>query len=433
MTVEKKNRRYDLVVIGNGVAGNNAAFSARKVDPYMTILILGSEKYPEYAAGALPDYLSGHLKKEEVLIKSFADYEKKCIDLSLEEKVLSIDADKKHIITDKDREIQYGKLIIATGSFPVQLRKMEGTGLPGNFVLKSIQDVDDIMAHNPRSAVVVGSGAIGLEGALALKTRGVEQVTIVEMLDWIIMKSVDEYTASLLTKELNDFGIDVYVGENVLSVEGSNMITGVKTNKRDIPCDMVLWAIGVRPNVELAKVAGIEMGVTGGIAVDECMRTNLPDIYACGDCTESTDRFRKKQFLNLLWESAARQGTVAGCCCAGLEKDFNGSFLALITYIGEKPVVAFGYTEKDLEGTEYELLEEKTETTYRRILLQEGKVVGVQMINTMEGASALLAQLQKESPIDEELPEEGDAARYAAMQTAIAAYIKQMREASVVS
>lgn len=415
---------YDLIVIGNGVAGCNAAFTARKYAPDMSILIFGEEPYTEYAAGALPDYLSGHLTLSEVMIKTEEDYRKNRIDLHREEKVLSFHAEEKTVQTDKGI-YGYGKLVIATGSAPIRLLKMEGTSLPGNYVLKSIKDVEEMVKHAGKRAVVVGSGAIGLEGALALKERGVEEVTIVELLDWLTMKSLDQYTAGLLEEELSAKGIQVLTGENVLSVQGGDCVTGVTTSKRQIPCDMVLWAIGVRPLTDLAAAGGVTIGQARGIQVDEYMRTNLPDVYACGDCTESMDRIRQVPVLNMLWEAAARQGIVAGCHCAGINKEFDGSCAVLITYVGDKPIVAFGMTEKDLAGTEYRVLEEKNDSFYRRILMQEGMIKGVQMINTMEGASELLAQMQKGMPVNEELLLQGDTGRYPAIQTTLAAYIRQ--------
>lgn len=416
---------YDLIVVGNGVAGCSAAFTARKYSPGLSVLMFGEEPYTEYAAGALPDYLSGHLTFDEVLIRRAEDYEESEIELHREERVVSFDAAAKTVETSLGASYGYGKLVLATGSTPVRLLKMEGTSLPGNFVLKSIKDVEDMAGHVGKRAVVVGSGAIGLEGALALKERGVQQVTVVELLDWLTMKSIDRATAGLVERELGAMGIETLTGENVLSVQGKDRVTGVVTSRREIPCDMVLWAVGVRPVTGLAVSGGAALGTTGGILVDGFMRTSLPDVYACGDCTESVDCIRRVPVLNLLWESAARQGMTAGCHCAGIEKEFTGSSVVLLTYIGEKPLIAFGFTEKDLEGSEYQVLEEKNDRYYRRILVQGSVIKGVQMFNTMEGAGSLLAQVQKGTPIDETLPEQGDTGRYPAIQASFTAWWKQ--------
>lgn len=419
--------KVDLLIIGNGVAGNNAALTAKRTDPNMSVMILSREAHTEYAAPALPDYLSGELTKEKILVNTFESYAKNGIQVRLNDDVVEIKSEEKVVRTASGAEYMYSKLIVATGSYPIQLRRMKGTNLPGNFVLKTIDDVDAMTAYPGKQAVVVGSGAIGLEGALGLKERGYEKVTIVEALDWINLKSFDRETADEVVKALQENGVEVLSGEAVEAVEGDDCVRAVRTSKRVIPCDLVLWGIGVRPRVDLAQKTGIALGELGGIEVDEHMRTNIPDIYACGDCTESTDRLSGQKALNLFWEPGARGGMVAGSNCAGVEREFNGSIARFLTYIGETSVVAFGKTEKDLEGTDYQLLEDRSHNTYRRILLREDRIQGVQMVNTMDGVNELLDQVQKETDVDMALLEREDSGKYAAMQLSLAAYLKQLR------
>ena len=418
--------RVDLLIIGNGVAGNNAALTARRINPSLSVMILGKETHPEYAAPALPDYLSGELTREKILVNTFESYAKHGIQVRLNDEVVEIRPEEKTVVTASGAEYEYGKLIVATGSFPSQLRRMKGTSLPGNFVLKTIDDVDAMVAYPGKQAVVVGSGAIGLEGALGLKERGYEKVTIVEALDWINMKSFDRETADEVVKALEENGLEVFSGESVEGVEGTDRVRAVRTSKRVIPCDLVLWGIGVRPRVDLAQKTGIALGKLGGIEVDSHMRTNIPDIYACGDCTESTDRLSGEKALNLFWEPGARGGMVAGANCAGEDREFNGSIALFLTYIGETPVVAFGKTEKDLEGTRYQVLEDRSHHAYRRVLLHKDRILGAQLVNTMDGVNELLDQVQKETDVDMNLLEREDSGKYAAMQLSLASYIKQL-------
>lgn len=426
MTSSKWKYAYhaDIVIIGNGVAGNSAAIAARRHDKDVSVLIVGNEPYPAYAAGALPDYLAGYIDREMVFIKREVDYERQGIQILLGEEVLTIDAGKKMVHT-ANGSIGYGKLIIATGSEPIRPQKIPGIDLAGNQVLKSLAQVDAIAEHGARSVVVVGSGAIGIEGALALKARGVEQVTLVELMDWLLPRSIDSVTSKLVTKEIKRQGIQVLTGESVTAVMGEERVEAVKTTRRKILCDMVIWSVGVKPVVQVAKNAGVVLGETGGIYVDEYMRTNLQDVYACGDCAESTDRLSGRQVLNQLWEAAARQGEIAGGHCVGIDRAFQGSFAVLLTYLGEEPVLAFGYTEKDLADTEYDVWEYKSPQSYRRILSQNGCIVGVQMFGTLEGAGLLLAQLQKGVPIFQELPAQANGLRYPATQRALMMYLQQ--------
>lgn len=422
--------RVDLLVIGNGVAGNQAALTARRNAPEMSIMILGMEAHTEYAAPALPDYLSGSLPREKLFINTYETYAKNKIQIRLSEEAVDIKPAEKQVLCASGTVYEYDKLIIAAGSLPIRLNRMKGAGLPGNFVLKTIDDADALAACPGKRAVVVGSGAIGLEGAVALKARGWEKVSVVEALDWINMRSFDRETADEVVRALEKNGVETLSGESVLSVEGDTRVRAVRTSKRVIPCDLVLWGIGVRPRVELARQAGIALGELGGIAVDSHMRTSVPDIYACGDCTESADRMTGENALNLFWEPGARGGIAAGLNCAGVEKEFSGSIALFLTYIGETPVAAFGKTEKDLRGSRYQLLESRDRGAYRRILLQDGRIKGVQLVNTLECVNELLDQMQKEAKVDIGLLEQGDAGKYPALQLSLAAYIKQLRAAS---
>ncbi|NLB51332.1 MAG: FAD-dependent oxidoreductase, partial [Syntrophomonadaceae bacterium] len=199
------------------------------------------------------------------------------------------------------------------------------------------------------------------------------------------------------------------------------------TDKQSIKCDMVIWAVGVLPVVDLAKDMGVELGVTGGIKVDSHMKTNLDDVYACGDCVESTDIFTKKQVLNMLWESAARQGTVAGTNCVQESSIFEGSFAVLLSYVGEVPILAFGLTQKDLEGEHFEVLEYKGDETYQCIIVQDEKIMGVQMIGTLDGSAWMLAQLKKGSPLNISKLKNRRAAKMYPVPAALAAYLSHFQ------
>ena len=422
-----KQQSVDLAIIGNGVAGNNAAFSARRLDQNMSILIIGNENNPEYAVGSLPDYLEGHLKRERVFIRTEADYERNNIQLKMGECALKVDSGKKEIETDKGT-IGYKKLVLALGTEAI-IPPVPGSDLKGNFIMKRLSDVEKISTYRPESVVVIGSGAIGVETSLALKGKGVKNVTLIELMDWVIPKSVDEFTARQIEAALKEHGINVLTGESVKKVQGKGKVQEVVTDHRIINCDMALWAVGVRPVVDLAKDMGVEMGVTRGIKVDPWMKTNLDDVYACGDCVESTNIFTQKQVLNLLWEAAARQGTVAGANCVQETMKYPGSFAVLLTYVGSMPVLAFGLTQKDLAGQIYEVLEHKGEQSYQRIIMQDGKIMGVQMLGTLDGSGWMLAQLKKGSPLDISLLKKREVARLSAIPAALIAYLSHFDQA----
>ena len=396
-------KHVNLLIIGNGAAGGSAAFAARAEDPKMSILIVGKEPYPEYSAPALPDYLSGELPLEKVIVRRLEEYKEKKIDLHLGDGAAKVDPEKKAVVTESGKRFSYDKLIFATGGFPIQLRKMPGTGLPGNFVLKTIDDIDGMIAYPGRRAVVVGSGAIGLEGSMALKARGYEEVTMVEALPWLSMKSLDEPTSDALTEALENMGVTVLAGEGVEGVVGDDKVEGVITSKRTIPCDLIIWGIGVRPEVGLAQQSGAALGTTGGIKVDAWMRTSLPDVYACGDCIESTDRLTGSPALHLFWEPAQRGGELAGrhaaAQLAGRMPEgahaYSGSVAIFLTHKGGLSIVAFGKTEDGLAEGRGRVVEESRSGIYRRLLFEDGKLVGAQMLGTLEDVDLLLDTVEK--------------------------------------
>ena len=386
-------RETDILILGGGAAGSSAAFAARKADPALSILVLSREDEPVYSAPALPDLLSGELTREKVFVRTREEYEKAHIELLCREAV-TIDPKARAVTLAGGDQIAYRDLILATGSQPIQLRKMPGTGLPGNFVMKTMADVEAIASYGGRSAVVVGSGAIGIEGSTALKARGFERVTMVEALDWLSPRSLDKETSDRLKGALEGFGVEVLTGEAVQAVLGKERAESVVTSKRTIPCDLVLWGIGMRPDVDLAKEAGIAAGESGGIRVDEWMRTNIPHVYACGDCAESTDVLTGSPALHLFWEPAQRGGIAAGSNAAGKEKIFQPSAAVFLTNKGGLSILALGKTEEQLSSDPFVLQEEK-DGVFRRLLFEDGRLAGVQMLGTLRDADLFFAHIKK--------------------------------------
>ncbi len=386
---------FDILIIGCGAAGSSAAFAAKKTSPALSVCVLGSEDLPVYSAPALPDLLSGELSREGVFVRERSDYESAGIVLRLGETVRAIDPERREVHLESGEALRYGELILATGSQPIRLRRMQGTDLPGNFVMKSMADVDAMAAYGGSRAVVVGSGAIGLEGSMALKARGFEQVTLVEALDWLSPKSLDKETSDELAAVLESFGVEVLTGEAVQGVLGETRVTGVRTAKRDIPCDLVLWGIGMRPDVELAKAAGIPLGQLGAIRVDERMCTGLSHVYACGDCVESTDALTGKPAVHLFWEPAQRGGSVAGANAAGADEVYQGSLAVFLTNKGGLSILALGKTAREIAPEERVILQEKRDGVFRRLLLEDGYLAGVQTVGSLADADLLCAVLKR--------------------------------------
>ena len=375
------------VVIGNGIGGFSAASTLRSLDNQCDITVISTEPYPLYSACVLPDYISGEISRERVFVKSDKDYRDLGIQTLLGREVKEIDTKGKKVVVDNSKSLSFDKLILATGSEAIAFGEFK----KGIFKLKALKDADKILKHKGKKAVVIGAGAIGIEIGIALYVKGYK-VTIIEMLDQILPLGLDQKGADKVKGILEEHGIEVFNGEKGEKVLGGDRIKSLVTNKRELECDTLIWAVGMRPRVELAKKAGIEIGEKGGIGVNPRMETNIPDVYACGDCIESNDILTGEPYLNLFWHNANRQGWVAARNCLGLGTDYLGSQNLLNIDVFGNHVAGFGFTEvalykfkdgKALHGkpSDLSIIEKERNGSYYRLIILGDRCMGGQFIN----------------------------------------------------
>ena len=382
-----------VIVLGNGVAGNTAASTIRQLDKQADITIISEDTFPEYTACALPHYISGEHSRRRLFLRTKKDYAAEKIRTILGQKVTAIQPERKEITLD-GKSLSYDKLIIATGSRPV-VPPIPGVNLAGVFTLKTPGDADKIIEGIGKAAVLIGSGPIGVETAIALRKRGLE-VYLIEFLDRIMPKIFDEKPSLMLRGILEEKGIHVFTGERVNSILGSARVEGVVTDNRQIVCDEVVMGVGVRPNVELAKQAGITIGSLGGIAVDRQMKTNFEDIYACGDCVQTRDIATGKETLCLLWHNAKREGLIAGSNCAGIPKTYLGSETITSLDVYGTHAASFGRIEAEPNQEEKVTVSERvTGNGYYRLIISGGKVVGAHSLGNAQDMGAMLYALIK--------------------------------------
>jgi NADPH-dependent 2,4-dienoyl-CoA reductase/sulfur reductase-like enzyme/rhodanese-related sulfurtransferase len=317
-----------IVVIGGSAAGPKAAAKARRINPHAEIIMLQKDADLSMASCGYPYYIGGSFDDRNLLLSTAAGVTRnrqyylntKNIDARANTEVVAIDRNK-HIIffndmlTGENGEMAYDKLIIATGSIS-QMPPVPGTGLSGIATLQTMKDVDFLRKVRDekkiRKAVVVGGGLIGIETCEALQLAGIE-VTVIELLsqilpflDWEMAKLVENHVKSKGAGVVTDNGIAEFLGEN-------GKLTAVKLmDGTEIPCELAVVAIGVKPNVKLAREAGLKIGQTGGLEVDEYMQTSDPDIYAVGDCIEVVNRITGKKVLAPFGDLANLEGRVAG-------------------------------------------------------------------------------------------------------------------------
>ena len=317
-----------IIVVGGSASGPKAAAKARRIDNSAEITILQKEADLSMASCGYPYYVGGYFDDRNKLIATPAGTIRnpqfysngKDIIAKVNTEVIAIDRTKRtvsfrHTVTGETGEMAYDKLILATGAVP-RMPPIPGTDLQGITTLQSMKDADFLRKvrdeRKIRKAVVIGGGLIGIETCEALQLAGIE-ITVVELLpqllmflDWELAKLVENHVKSKGANVITENGIAAFLGEN-------GRLTAVKLqNGTELPCELAVVAIGVRPNVKLAQQIGLEIGETGGIRVNEYMQTTDPDIYAVGDCVETVHRITGKKVLAPLGDLANLQGRVAG-------------------------------------------------------------------------------------------------------------------------
>jgi NADPH-dependent 2,4-dienoyl-CoA reductase/sulfur reductase-like enzyme len=368
-----------IVVIGNGVAGNSAAKGALR-NPDTRVTLIDGNTTPYYSACVLPDYVSGDIPRERVVLEN-SGQESTRLERCRGKRVSAIDPLKKEVLFTEGSSTPFDRLILATGSVSL-IPPVQGANLPGNFTLKTLDDATRIRQRPLGSAVVIGSGLIGIEAAIALRKLG-QSVTLIEAMDRIGPRILDPIMAERAQQTLEAQGIDVGLEELVVEVHGVDKVEAVKTDKRILKADIVVWATGMKPQTILAGDAGITLGANFGILVDASMQTSVQGIYAAGDVAEYPDPLFSEDRLNLFWYFGVGQGRVAGMNAAGLRSEFPSTLQMGTARLFDTPLAFVGYTEAELRGRGLSP-ETKDAGNGKRFFHQvflDGRLVGIQMIH----------------------------------------------------
>jgi len=347
-----------LVIIGGDAAGMSAASQARRMRPDLRITAFEEGPYTSYGACGMPYYVEGLIEKPEDLVARTPEvFQKKYnIDAHVLHRVEQIDLKMKAVLVrnlqlDKTFWEEYDQLLIATGALPIwpKLPGIEAEGIHSlSIIPDSVKIRQDIETGSLKRAVVVGGGYIGLEMAEALLARGLE-VSLVELLPQV-MATLDGDMAEFVAEALQEMGVILYLDEGVESFEVTDgRVTGVKTAKRLLAADLVILGMGIRPNVKLAQKAGVPLGETGAIAVDDHMKAQIPGVWAAGDCVESLHLVSGKKVFIALGTVANKQGRIAGTNLGGGGARFPGVVGTAITKVGETEVARTGLSVREAE------------------------------------------------------------------------------------
>jgi NADPH-dependent 2,4-dienoyl-CoA reductase/sulfur reductase-like enzyme/rhodanese-related sulfurtransferase len=335
-------KKIKLVIVGGVAAGASAAAKARRCNEDAEIVMFEMGPDISYATCGLPYYLSGVIPERKDLLITTAEFFKRRfnVEVRTRHEVLRIDrqAQKvvvKNLTTGDMAEEAYDRLILSTGATAI-LPPISGVDLPFVFTLKTLEDTDRIHASlqnkRPENVVVVGGGLIGIEAVENLEGKKTK-VSVVEFMPQIL-SFLDREMAELVQQHLHHKGVDIYVSEKVTSLQERGGRGWIRTNAgRELPADLVIMSVGIRPNTKLAKDAGLRIGASGGIAVDEFMGTDDPNIFAAGDCVESLNLVTGKPVLIPMGSAANKQGRAAGANAMGrsiVVKGFTGTVIVKV-------------------------------------------------------------------------------------------------------
>ncbi|RUM33675.1 MAG: pyridine nucleotide-disulfide oxidoreductase [Archaeoglobus sp.] len=356
----------EIVVVGGGATGLKAAARIRRLDDEAVITVIESGKYPSVSKCGLPYYVGGMLQEPKNLLETTygavrdVNYFKKVknIDVLVETKAVDIRRSERSvkIITKggKEDELNYDYLILATGSKPVKPR-IDGIDedIEGIVHLHNIEDAEkifDIWEEDAEDAVIIGAGLIGVECAEALHNLDMN-VTIVEIMEHVLPSLLDEDIACMVESHLRGKGITVMTSSKVDKIlNDGEKVTGVIINGKELKADIVVVAAGVKPNVELAKRAGIEIGKTGAIKVNEKMQTSDKRIYAGGDCVECKHILTGDAVYTPMGSVANKHGRIIANNICGIESTFPGVLGTVIFQVFGLSVGRTGLCEKDVRG-----------------------------------------------------------------------------------
>ncbi len=343
-----------IVIIGCGAAGATAAMQARKFNRNVEITVFNSESYSQYSRCGLPYTISKKVKEFDDLILMPPDnWTMLKIDVKLGTSVTKIDHDSRTITYEGEESgtLEYGSLIFATGASNAD-PPIKGLDMDRVYGLRTLDDAKALDAETAKAkdVVVVGGGLVGMEAAEAFVERGVN-VTVVEFLPNILLAMVDPDFADIVEEHCREHGLKILTNTAAQEILGEGSPKGVIVKSREteetteIPADAVLVATGVRAETKLAESIGVEIGSTRGIKTNQKMLTNLPDVYAVGDCAENIEFITRKPCPGGLGTVAVRQARVAGINAAGGDVIFPGIVGAKVTKLFDLEIASTGMTD----------------------------------------------------------------------------------------
>ena len=376
--------KMKVVIVGGGAGGMSTASNIRKLDKDIEITVITRDNKVAYSPCAIPYVLSGAIESfDDIVMRTPDDYKNKNIDVIVEAEVTAVDSKVKTVTYQKDGEetvLDYDKLVLATGGNPF-IPPMQGVDLDGVFRIRNIDDGMRVQEaiKDAKSAIVTGAGLIGIEIAFALKQQGLN-VILSEMLPQIVPRSLDKDMSDILVEYLEIEGIQVVLGKPITKLLGDGKVEKACFGDEDLyDADMVIMATGVRAELELAKMAGCEIG-RWAILVNDRMETSVEDVYAVGDCVESKDLILGSNTISQLGTTAVREAkTLARTICDKKSK-FNPVLNSMVSKVGKLEFGAVGYTTSFAQQNRIRPVVQKVQALTRARYYPNAKPMDIKVI-----------------------------------------------------
>ena len=380
------------LIVGGSAAGIGAVEAIREVDQTGSITIISEEPCPQYSRPMISDFVSGKADFHKMKCRTDDFWKENNVEALTGKKATALNLTEKTVQLESGEKVAYEKLLLATGGKPF-VPKMEGSDKDGVFTFTTIKDAQQLAAKidsiNAKAAVVIGAGLIGISVTEALMKRGLK-VTMVELQEKILSLLLDAKASDLVEGVVKKAGVDIVTGQSVQKILGKpgneGVVGGVILTKGDqVPCDLVIVAIGVVPRTEL--VTGTAVKTNRGIVVDNMMQTNVPDVYASGDVAEAYDFIMDQNRLLPLWPLAVLEGQIAGYNMAGKKTTYmGGTNMSSLKYFGI-PIVSIGLANpKEDPALEVLVQNDAERNVYKKLVLKNNVIVGLTFVNCIERA-----------------------------------------------
>lgn len=357
--------------------------------------MVGREPELPYNRMLLSKVVAGTAEEEELTLHEPEWLAARGIEICAGREVRGLHLGRRTAELSDGEELEFDRLVLATGSRPAT-PPLAGSQLPGVHSFRTLRDARQIIrdADGARRAVVIGGGLLGLELARGLRARAVE-TAVVHLAPWLMERQLDRQGAALLQRALEALGVEIVLGAQADTIGGTDHVTGVTLDSgRELPADMVVFAAGVTPDVELARTAGLE--VQRAIVVDDELRSSVPGVYAVGECAQHRD------VVYGLWAPLLEQARVAGASLAGAPAAFRGAVPATTLKVAGVDLFCGGDASAGPADEEVIALDTRR-GCYRRLLLRDDRLVGTILLGDLRDARALREHLTGRQRLPEAL------------------------------